>query len=147
MRIPEAVPGDAPELKLTPLIDVVFLLLIFFIWTSSFETPEFDLPSLIGQTTAASADRVAMAAEVESFDEIVVGLAPRQGAVVVTMNGQPLDSFATLRLRLAEILALGVQPPIVIDPAGEITMGIAVAAYDIARAAGADRVCFAVDSP
>ncbi len=30
---------------MTPMIDVVFLLLIFFVWTSRFDRPEEDLPA------------------------------------------------------------------------------------------------------
>jgi biopolymer transport protein ExbD len=40
-------------------------------------------------------------------------------------------------------LRLGVQPPVIIDPDDTVTMDRAVAAYDAARLAGADRVLFA----
>jgi len=43
------------EIKMTPMIDVVFLLLVFFIWTSSFHIVENVLPSrltvLLGRET------------------------------------------------------------------------------------------------
>ncbi len=42
MKLPQHFSSDSMELKMTPMIDVVFLLLIFFVWTSSFELPEFD---------------------------------------------------------------------------------------------------------
>ena len=34
-----------PNFNMSSMTDIVFLLLIFFVWTSSFELPEFDLPS------------------------------------------------------------------------------------------------------
>jgi len=146
MRVSQSAQRPAPELKMTPMIDVVFLLLVFFIWTSSFEPPEFDLPSLIGQTPLEGVGTDTSPAPAEAFDEIVIGLARREGNLAVMLNGQPIESLAALKHRLVEIIALGVQPPVVIDPADEITMNTAVAAYDTARAAGADRVLFAVDA-
>ena len=35
---------DSLEIKMTPMIDVVFLLLIFFVWTASFQVVEYLLP-------------------------------------------------------------------------------------------------------
>ena len=35
------------EVAMTPMIDVVFMLLIFFVWTASFQVAELILPSSI----------------------------------------------------------------------------------------------------
>ena len=43
MKLPQTSNDDSLELKMTPMIDVVFLLLVFFVWTSSFELPEFEV--------------------------------------------------------------------------------------------------------
>ena len=37
------------EIKMTPMIDVVFLLLVFFVWTASFQAVEYLLPSSLSQ--------------------------------------------------------------------------------------------------
>ena len=37
------------EIKMTPMIDVVFLLLVFFVWTASFQAIEYLLPSSLSQ--------------------------------------------------------------------------------------------------
>ena len=54
------------ELKLTPMIDVVFLLLIFFMTTIKFRTPEgkiqSDLPQDTIEVTAAEAEQVQITA-------------------------------------------------------------------------------------
>ena len=34
MRMPKQAAGESLELKMTPMIDVVFLLLVFFVWTN-----------------------------------------------------------------------------------------------------------------
>jgi biopolymer transport protein ExbD len=122
--------------------------LIFFIWTSSFEIPEFDLPSAVAEATAQQAavgkiQTTDQPPPVEPFDEIVIRLSRADALLIVELNDQQLDSLEALKNRLSEIIAIGVQPPVVIEPAAEITMNVAVATYDTARAAGADRVLFA----
>ena len=143
MRLPRISSSDSLELKMTPMIDVVFLLLVFFVWTSSFELPEFDLPSAIAEPPAGGSELSTQAAPAEAFDEIVIRLLMREARTVIELNGQPLVDSVELRRRLEEILALGVQPPVIIDPSPQITMNEAVEAYDAARLAGADRVLFA----
>lgn len=144
MRLPENTDRRAAELKMTPMIDVVFLLLVFFVWTSSFETPEFDLPSAIAEPpsggTQISTDQPP---PTEPFDEIVVRLSNQGAAETIQLNGETVDNLGQLKQRLAEIIALGVQPPVIVDPDDTITMNKAVQVYDVARAAGADRVLFA----
>jgi biopolymer transport protein ExbD len=143
MKVPQQSLGGVLELKMTPMIDVVFLLLIFFIWTSSFEIPEFDLPSAIALPAQGGIDAADQPPLAEPFDEIVIRLSRSNAQVQIEMNQQPISTMKELRNRLAEIIAIGVQPPIIIDPAAEITMNVAVEAYDAAKRAGADRVLFA----
>lgn len=145
MRVPRHHPSRSLELKMTPMIDVVFLLLVFFVWTSSFEVPEFDLPSAIAEPPAGGSEVVSESPPAEAFDEIVIRLTLREAQVRITLNGQPLDDMSALSSRLTEILALGVQPPVIVDPSEQITMNVAVQAYDAARAAGADRVLMAAE--
>lgn len=143
MKLPKLHPSDSLELKMTPMIDVVFLLLVFFVWTSSFELPEFDLPSAIAEPPAGRGQISDERPTAEVFDEIVIRLAIQEAMLIIDVNGQPLPDVAALRSRIAEILALGVQPPVIVDPAEQITMNVAVEVYDAVRAAGADRVLFA----
>jgi biopolymer transport protein ExbD len=143
MRLPRTDHRNAAELQLTPMIDVVFLLLIFFVWTSSFELPEFDLPSAIAETSAGASPTNDEQPRTEPFDELVVRLSSNNSSVAIELNGQLLSDVNELRRRLEAILALGVQPPVIIDPAPDITMNLAVQVYDHARLAGADRVLFA----
>ncbi len=145
MRIPQSQDSDSMELKMTPMIDVVFLLLVFFVWTSSFELPEFDLPGAIAEPPAGGSETsLEDTTPVEAFDEIVVRVRQQDVATVIELNGQSLASVDELKGQLKQILELGVQPPVIVDPDDEITMNTAVAVYDAARAAGADRVLFAV---
>jgi len=147
MKIPRTTAQEGLEVKMTPMIDVVFLLLIFFVWTSSFETPEFDLPSALAEPPPGGNEaNVDTLPPVEVFDEIVVRLFLQDASLLIQLNGQQVPDIDSLRGQLKEILALGVQPPVIVDPADEVTMDRAVAIYDAVRDAGADRVLFAARS-
>jgi biopolymer transport protein ExbD len=128
---------------MTPMIDVVFLLLVFFVWTSSFELPEFDLPSAIAEPPSGGGQLSSEQRPTEVFDEIVIRLLMQDANVVIQLNGQSIDDIDALRTRIGAIIALGVQPPVIIDPAEQIRISSAIEVYDAARAAGADRVLFA----
>ena len=144
MKRPQLSTGDSLEVKMTPMIDVVFLLLVFFVWTSSFEIPEFDLPSSLAETPAGGSEQnVDDSQSIEAFDEVVVKLMVQDASTLIQLNGQRVEDVATLERKLAEIIALGVQPPIIVDPADQVTMDRAIEVYDAARNAGADRVLFA----
>jgi biopolymer transport protein ExbD len=125
------------------MIDVVFLLLVFFVWTSSFELPEFDLPSAIAEPPSGRTPLSDERPTAEVFDEIVIRLSLQDARLIIDLNGQSMEDTAALKGRMAEILALGVQPPVIVDPAEQITMNVAVEVYDAVRSAGADRVLFA----
>lgn len=147
MRLPTHAQTGSLEVKMTPMIDVVFLLLIFFVWTSSFETPEYDLPSSLAEAPAGGSEANAnQPPPTEAFDEIIVKLLIRDGLPVIELGGQRIESVAALQSRLAAVIAIGVQPPVIIDPESEVSMHRAVQAYDAALSAGADRVLYATSA-
>ena len=143
MKLPQISNDDSLELKMTPMIDVVFLLLVFFVWTSSFELPEFDLPGSLAELPMGAAETSTDTPPVEKFDEIIIRLLWQGEETQIMLNGQEMEQMSDLKARLAEITSLGVQPPVIVDPDEKVTMDLAVQAYDAARAAGVDRVLFA----
>ena len=61
------------EVAMTPMVDVVFMLLIFFVWTASFRVAELSLPSsLITQEHGQGS--VEVDPELEDLDRVVVRL-------------------------------------------------------------------------
>ena len=108
MRLPNISNEDSLELKMTPMIDVVFLLLVFFVWTSSFELPEFDLPGSLAEVPIGAAEASSDTPPVEKFDEIVIRLLWQVEGTQIILNGQPLDRMSDIKERLTEITALGV---------------------------------------
>ena len=142
MKTPTNLSNESIELKMTPMIDVVFLLLVFFVWTSSFELPEYDLPGSIAVPPGGAIEAASVETP-ETFDEIVIRILRRDSLDQIELNGTPVVDTLALTNRLASIVQIGVQPPVIVDPDDNITMEIAVGVYDAARAAGVDRVLFA----
>lgn len=139
---------------MTAMIDVVFLLLVFFLWTSSFEKPEYELASGLamsgGGTTSEASQSPAPVPQ--PFDDLIITLtpdptAPQSGSSdsspQIRLNDQMVTAEA-LRSRLQQIAGLGVQPPVVITPLPGVTMGAALKIHDIAKLAGLTQILFAV---
>jgi biopolymer transport protein ExbD len=133
------------DLQMTPMIDVVFLLLVFFLWTSNFEVPEHDLSSPValspkGTTSIDAEPPPAL------YDEIIIRLlnVGDRSPAEIRFNDQVVADAATLAERLREVTGLGAQPPVIVYPDSEVAMGEAIAVYDAIRAAGVDQVMFAV---
>ncbi len=144
MKAPIQARGKSLDLQLTTLIDVVFLLLIFFVWTSSFKKPEFDLPSEVSLPATASVSTQSTS-PMPLFDEIEIMLGPTIGdSLSIRLNRSQVTDLAQLQAELTKINRLGVQPPIVIQPDPRTQMHHAIAVYDCARLAGFDQVLFAV---
>lgn len=147
MRAPTQHDREPPELKMTPMIDVVFLLLIFFLWTSSFETPEFALPSAFAEPPSAGT-RVASETPPELLDELIIRLVagnPQQPPSIF-LNDQPFASATLLAQRLKAIIDIGALPPVIIDPDENVPVGEAIEIYDLARQTGFDRVMLTASS-
>lgn len=140
--------GDT-QLAMTSMIDVVFLLLVFFLWTSSFDLPEMDLRTGVARqaesspTGAGSPQPPDEREAPKLIDEVVVQIATVDGQVRVQIGGQNFSDMATVRARFQQIALLGVDVPIVIDPDEQIEMRLAIEVLDTARQAGLARVYFA----
>lgn len=144
MRLPARPRSNVFDMQMTAMIDVVFLLLIFFLWTSSFEEPEFDLASALSLPPVGNDSALAESASVP-FDEIVIRVIQNEtGAPQIRFNESIVDSLSHLQQRLTSIAAIGVQPAVIVHPDTTVPMETAIAVYDAARAAGFDRVLFTV---
>ncbi|GJM22280.1 MAG: hypothetical protein DHS20C15_21950 [Planctomycetota bacterium] len=92
---------DVP-LDLTPMIDVVFLLLIFFIVTIKFKVLEGKL------VTELPKDEGSNAGDVTLIDKIEIDIVPQPSApdgFITQVNGQTMPNMATLRDTVARFVA------------------------------------------
>lgn len=138
-------PRKPIELMMTPMIDVIFLLLVFFLTTSSFQVVEQLLPSAISQSSAAagSLDQPPPVPTQDVLDQIVIKLKLNGPQTIVNLNGQDLAEFAQLRTRLRAISQVRADVPVIIDPDGQVAAKEVISAYDWARQAGLSRVYLA----
>jgi len=142
MRLPIHRRSTSFDLQMTAMIDVVFLLLIFFLWTSSFEIPEFDLVSALSLPPVGNS-RTQIETPQMPFDEIVLRIIQvSEGRWHVKLNESVVPDLSQLKTKLASIAAIGAQPAVIVHPDSTIPMEAAIAVYDVARSAGFDRVLF-----
>ena len=127
------------ELQLTPLIDCVFLLMIYFLWSSSFAAIELSLPGRIAAASGGSPS-VAVPPPEADFDQVVVRVLWREGRPAWTVNGAEIASRADLRATLALFARLKREVPVVVHPAGDVPLGEAIDAFDLSRLAGFERI-------
>ena len=133
---------EEPDLNLTSLIDVVFLLLIFFMISTTFDRQsllQLDLPE-------------AATAEAEAIPDLIEILISADGQIFVNQALLIEVSRPALRAALAEQLAERPDAPVVVRADGEASHRLVVLALDAAAAEGVRRVGIAAinergDSP
>ena len=109
-------------IKLTPLIDVVFILLIFFMLASSFldwRAIDMDAPVRAG---AGAADDAAF----------LIDIAPDG----LTLNGKEA-TLDMIGVQLEDAITEDAQQPVLIAPAAGVSLQRLVTVLDAAKAAGA----------
>lgn len=126
------------QLNMAAMIDVVFLLLIFFMCTSSFARPDKSLPTPIPRASRA-------AARADQLDPVHIRLTCRSGAVVVTCDDQPCATAEQLVTMLKARRALG-EPPVIIRGQDDVPFGNMVAALDACYQADLTRAAFAAEA-
>jgi len=136
---------------MTPMIDVVFLLLVFFLATSSFDKPEKLLPGGISQAVkplvGAGSENVLPPDIVRELDDCIVKIVardPSKAEYEYLLNGIQVANIEILNTRIKAILAVRQDVPIIIDPDEAVSMETAIEIYDGARSSGGQQVFFAV---
>jgi biopolymer transport protein ExbD len=138
-------PRKQIEVMMTPMIDVIFLLLIFFLATSSFQLIEQLMPSGVSRLSDATGNAVEPPPEVtqDALDQVIIKLEFAEAGTIARLNGVALSKLELLRERLLAISQARPDVPVVIDPEPKVQAKDVVAAYDWARQAGLTRVYLA----
>lgn len=143
MRIPSfrnPAEGDAVT---TPMIDVVFLLLIFFVCTASFQVVESILPSRL---LAAGGQPAETPPDIEPpLERVLVRTAIEGGQPAWTVNERACQSLSDVRAVLAAVFEIDTELPVILDVAGDVPLGNAIDVYDLCRVVGFGRVQFAAN--
>jgi biopolymer transport protein ExbD len=149
MRIPSPLLRGRKEADvdsaMTPMIDVVFLLLIFFVWTSSFVIVEHILPSQLSKQVGADPTQPVDPPPKQDFENIVIKIDWDGNRPVWTINEQPVASLADIRQRLAVIVEIQSEAPVILHPVPGVPLGHVIEAYDVAKLVGFAKISFAVN--
>ena len=147
MRRPSAYTDRRGELdvKMTPMIDVVFLLLVFFVWTASFQIVEHVLPShlsaVVGHRTCRHDEPPPPE---EDFDKVVirvhVGQRRSRAGGSTTCRSRTCSRFAG---RLEAIAGIKRDAPVILHPDPDVPLGHVIDLYDITRLVGFEKIQFA----
>jgi biopolymer transport protein ExbD len=130
------------DVAMTPMIDVVFLLLIFFICTASFQIPEALLPTNLATPTG---NTVSKRAEMEPDLERVLVQATRSGGQTRwVVNQRSCSSLAEVSDVLRAVVQIDRSLPVTLDVAADVPLGDMIEVYDLARLVGFERIQFAV---
>jgi biopolymer transport protein ExbD len=129
------------DIAMTPMIDVVFLLLIFFICTASFQLAEELLP-----TSLAVASGTSTPAPVEmepDLERVVVRATRADGVTQWVVNERPCDTLEEVRLVFRAAAEIDPSLPVILDVAGDVPLGDMIDVYDLSRLEGFEKIQFA----
>jgi biopolymer transport protein ExbD len=146
MKIPHsgARSRGALQVEMTPMIDMVFLLIVYFVWTSGMQAVERLLPARMSTApgTAAAATEIPPAAD---FEPIVIRLDLNAGQTLWSVNAQPCTSLPALQQLLRPLAMIHSAAAVIIHPAPTIELGTVIDTYDQALLAGFTEVQFAAE--
>ena len=133
----------ALELNLTSMIDVIFLLLIFFFFTSDFKEPEKLLPTKLSAVGLVDAP---LEQQERDLGKITVRVAASpDGALTWTVDGARVESLAAVEETLAALQEIDPTVPVVLDPERGVAIESVLDVYDRARRVGLSKIQFAAN--
>jgi len=145
MRIPHSSTLQRDfSVSMTPMIDVVFLLLIFFVCTASFQIAESILPSPLTTDGAASAILPPELIEAE-LERVLITVSQQSGAPLLAINAQDCPTIERLSEILVALSEVNSALPVILDIDRQAELGLAIDVYDRCRLAGFQRIQFAAE--
>ncbi len=137
--------GTDLDSAMTPMIDVVFLLLVFFVWTASFQIVEQILPSELSAQMGSEPAEVTEPTPESDYDEVVVKIGWDGTQPNWSLNDEAVGDIGALIERLTIISNVRSDKPVILDPEDQVPLGFVIEAYDASKVAGFSKVSFAVD--
>lgn len=143
MKTPTSGRRDAEiELNLTSMIDVVFLLLIFFVCTSDFKEPEKQLPTNLNGSGAIVSETQTQ--QERDLGKIVARLIVEpSGQVAYAIDGKRAADLDEVEAILAALQQIDPDVPVIVDPDRETPLENVLDVYDCARRVGLAKIKFA----
>jgi biopolymer transport protein ExbD len=132
------------DVTMTPMIDVVFLLLVFFLWTASFHIVEQVLPSSVSaQRGTEPVDTAQPPPPEQDFQDVVIRILWNADRPAWLVNNEPVDDLTDVQAALRAIARIKTDAPVILHPDADVPLGHVIDVYDITRLAGFEKVQFA----
>ncbi|HZW08364.1 MAG TPA: biopolymer transporter ExbD [Phycisphaerales bacterium] len=125
MLIKKASAADSPAVDLTPIIDMVFLLLIFFLVTTTYQQVEREMRIALPEAESGAPISVALR-------ELVVNVAS-DGSVVVAGGVMSLEN---LRALVTQAVEANPNQKVTVRADREASYGVVARVLDICKASG-----------
>lgn len=138
-------PRGGLELPMTPMIDVIFLLIIFFICTSSFQAPEEVLPTNLSFPGALGVKSM-LDPMLEDLDEIVVKILWGDRGVAWEINKRQYASLVEVHAVLDAVAKVKSDLPVILDVDPQVPLENVIDVYDLCRHLGLQKVQFAASA-
>jgi biopolymer transport protein ExbD len=146
MRIPSSHSRRTPidlQSAMTPLIDVVFQLLIFFICASTGHLRELLLPTDFA--AGAIGDKAPQQIE-KPLGEVRIRLRREVDATIFKVEGTEFTDLVNLTAMLRGLAETAIDIPVILEIDPDVPLGDAVSVYDACRAAKFRTINFAADA-
>ena len=132
------------DVMMTPMIDVVFQLLIFFLWTAGFQIAEQVLPSSVSTAAGTQPSTADSPPPPEAdFDDVVIRILWSDGQPAWLVNQTPVATLSEVRRTLAGLAQIKPDAPVILHPDPGVPLGHVIDLYDITRLEGFQKVQFA----
>ncbi|MDO5580982.1 MAG: biopolymer transporter ExbD [Planctomycetia bacterium] len=131
------------DLNLTSMIDVIFLLLIFFIFTTNFDKIEKMLPADLSLPGAIDSPVRTVLADPVKTENIHVRIVGAGEKTVWSVNRRICRSLPEIHNVLEQLAKIDPDIPVIIDPEKSVPIEKLIDVYDLCRKAGLMKIQFA----
>lgn len=149
MRIRSVLTSDrdlGEDQTMTPMIDIVFLLLVFFVCVATDQVVEMSLPT---ELASGSVDAQQTEPTESWVTEVRLRLfqGPENSRSLIEMNGRIFTSFEEFIPTLKALSEISRDSPILLDVDDDVPLGEVVQLYDACRSAEFELINFVMDRP
>lgn len=133
-------------LRMTPMIDVIFLLLTFFVLTAKFQEPEQLLPVIVGKTAPRplNAQDAILKVSVEAYPSGCLMRVENRPPIKLS-DENPSESLLVLARKVQQVLETTGPVPVELYYDDAVSWDIVVKVYDVLYALGINNITFRIE--